>query len=170
MTKVFIILPLIMLTQFSKSFGQLVLSKKNIKQSFRESSRQDNELTSYWLACDNDSAFYKSDIVVLYNNTNYTLHSNCCSYVKWNFLNSSAFYLTYLDECVKPPAEAIRIIREQLAIKIKKKGEKVLLVTTGEFAGDSHLDATFEIVAFDYIELWKGGDKTYRLTVKRIPR
>lgn len=77
--------------------------KNNIIKSFKDSSKS-YSFDCFWLICNNDSSYYLSDTIKLYNHENYYYDpSYCCEFVKWEFEGSSKFRLSETMICKEPP-------------------------------------------------------------------
>jgi hypothetical protein len=104
--------------------------KKSIKQ---ESSKKVAVGSNPWIICNKDSAYYRSDTLILYNDKNYQYRSNCCDFVEWTFYRKDAFFLGQTKICQEPPIGIIHKDNNWFTIQSEKgsNGTKLELVNSG---------------------------------------
>ena len=84
--------------------------------------RLDNDHTK-WTICNQDSSFFKSDTLRLYDNINYFYQkSDCCKLMQWNFYKKDAFICSTLQVCKEPPTGSV--LTENDYFKIRTLSDK----------------------------------------------
>ena len=72
-----------------------------------------------WVICNQDSSFFKSDTLLLYNNINYFYQkSDCCKLIQWNFYKKNAFTRSNLQVCTEPPLGSVLTKNDYFKIKL----------------------------------------------------
>ena len=136
------------------------LNVKTVERLFKASSTIDF-LDGAWAACNTDSAYFKSDTVLLVQGgANYA--SFCCEVVRWAFKNGNRFDRIIGHHCQEPPFDSI--IFEDQGLKVKFNSGKSGVVV--------HIMRGKEIVeVFTLIELDRSNamlPAEYRITMIRI--
>lgn len=89
----------------------LKVTKKNLQAIINKSIRQSEPTkvsfpSNPWIACNQDSSFYKMDTIYFRTNNYYTQpNSDCCQFINWTFYDPDAFIRT-LEQTCKEPASA----------------------------------------------------------------
>jgi len=80
--------------------------------------RPDDDNTE-WLICNQDSTFFKSDTLRLYNDINYFYQkSDCCKFIKWDFYKKNVFVRCHLQICTEPSTGSVLTENDYFKIKI----------------------------------------------------
>lgn len=108
-------------------YGQeMTLNKKTIKKSFKKEAKSHSNWN--WIACNQDSIYFKNDTIVLYNNSNYVYYSNgCCNFINWNFINKKVTYWTNSQICREPPTSSVMKLDEIMELKFLDKGNDIYI-------------------------------------------
>ncbi len=113
------------------AFAQNAPGKKELVKLFKSSINQKSKKSISvgsvsWIMCNQDSAYYKSDTIKLYNNVNYASQiSSCCDFVNWTFYNKNSFIQSYSQICKEPASSSIKT--DYYKITIKAIDKKILL-------------------------------------------
>ena len=116
-------------------FGQnSELTKTNLLKVFKASIYQDSKTkirtnSNPWIVCNKDSAFYKSESILLSNNSASFYHSNCCNFINWTFYKGDAFVLTKEQTCNEPSTTDITKPEDWFKVKVSKIGQDLILET-----------------------------------------
>lgn len=62
-----------------------------------------------WMACDEDSTYYRSDTIQLYRNYDYSFESGCCRFALWHLSPKYTVTLSEFRFCQEPPLSGIRM-------------------------------------------------------------
>lgn len=155
---------LILLATSLTSWGQSTrTTTKELKTLFKESEEKYG-LTNLWIACNDDSSYFKSDTVRLFNHVNYYYHSNgCCKFIKWEFQKRLTITFNESRMCTEPPRETLFGLRK---LKMTEdKGEIDLELSSSRQRIDK-----FRVVGLSTNELWPGGHVSNVLTLKRLTK
>jgi len=136
---------------------EIPINKKTLLKKFKE-SKKDFQLKDVWLICNKDSSFYKNDTFWIYNHTNYFYHSNCCEFIEWDFFRNRKFVQFETWMCEEPPTSTIPNIKNAYKVYVKKKNEKLFLITKNNLH-----KREYEILKMEIVELWEKGDKSFRM-------
>jgi len=151
---------ILLLTSLTSSRQSTYPTTKELKQIFKESEEKYG-LTNLWIACNDDSSYFKSDTVRLFNHVNYYYHSNgCCKFIKWEFQKSLTITFTESRMCVEPPRATLFGLQ-----KIKMTDDKGVIYL--ELSSSGHRIDKFKVVGLSTKELWTGGHVSNVLTLKR---
>jgi hypothetical protein len=151
------------------------ISKNNIIKIFKDNAKgttfdwkkrgwSDSYKSTYrakynaWLTCNDDSIYYKTDTLTLYNHNLYYFNLNCEWLKQWSF--SSKKYITIMD--IRPPMGVVtlnnifRVIEENSKVFIIIKDSKEVI--------DKFLVIRLNIV----YQGTEKKEKCYKMTLKRI--
>lgn len=118
------------------TFGQNAEeNKKLLTTLFKNSLTADSKAKGWissekdWMTCNKDSFYYKSDTVVIYNNSKYyNSEYKCYDLVCWSFYNQNSFRLSqYLGS--RHPAPCIVALNNFHKIKLKVLDNSLFLKT-----------------------------------------
>jgi len=121
-------------------FGQNSgVTKKKLTNIFKESILQNSKQkvqtnSNPWTICNKDSAYYKSDTLILYPaiSTQYRLHSQCCNFIEWTFYKKDAFVLTRVQICKEPTTVSSTKVEDWFTIKLVKQRQLMFLETISQ--------------------------------------
>jgi len=157
---VFILYGSITLSQDKPAKAQLI---KIFKNSIDQKSKKSVSIGSgEWTICNQDSAFFKADIIKLYSNINYFYQiSNCCDFVNWTFYKKSAFVQSTSQICKEPSSASVKTVYYQISIFSEDKRLYILLLKPKVSA------EKFEVLKIEDIGL-ANNNSTKEITLKRI--
>lgn len=122
------------------------LSKKQLSALLKP-DKEDSERN--WVTCNQDSTFFKSDTVRLYDNINYFYQlSSCCDFVEWHVYKKEGFSQGRSQIC-KEPASA-SVISDFFKFSIWKSSKKIYLTAINPKTHDMQI---FEFVSLSKIKL-----------------
>ena len=147
---------------WSCAYGQERLTKKRVLKAFNESI--ESSLSDEWISCNEDSAFYRSKLVKLYNHINYLYDPNhCCNHIQWKFTSHKVFNLSTVFICNEPPTATVwnKLSRHEVVVsEIKNQ----VFLTTANAAKKTQ----YKVLALDNITLWNGKNECLVLTLERV--
>ena len=130
-----------------------------VGQSFAQVKSSD--LLGKWTTCNKDSLYYKSEMVVLYQDANYSVQSDCCYYVNWEISSKKKISLQSLFACTEPGRISKSDLQETFKIVDCKDGQMIVLKR-----GKEEIDR-FEIVSIEEERVDRYPYDIKRLTLKR---
>jgi hypothetical protein len=136
------------------------LKVKTIESLFKASSKIDFH-DGAWAACNTDSAYFRSDTVLLVQGgANYA--SFCCEVVRWAFRSGSRFDRSIGHHCQEPPFDSIIFEDQGLKVKLNNgKSDIALQVMRGD-----EIVEVFKVIAIDRSNTLLPAE--YRITMVRI--
>lgn len=142
---------------------ELDVSKKYLFEKFRI-SKDEFDLEGIWLICNQNKNYFNSDTLWVYNHVNYFYHADndCCEFVSWNFYSEDKYHLAKEWICVEPPYRTKYRFYDDYKIRLTDTSEGLLLTLKGFFKKNVFLIDRMEIV-----ELWEGGNKSFRMRLIR---
>jgi hypothetical protein len=117
-----------------------------------------------WMACDEDSTYYRSDTIQLYRNAYYYLESDCCRFVQWHLSPKYTFTLSEFRPCQEPPVSGVRMENQDLKFEINGFASRVTIAVLRK---KQAID-TFEVIDLRTVTLPNRNETSQRLTLKRI--
>ena len=121
----YIPLLLILFLVGNKAVAQDYPTKNELKALFGEKQEYLGEVD--WKTCNADSAYFKSDTIILYyRNTTCFEMPRCCDYVTWTFHNAEKFQTGTFAPCTEPPISSWTGYNP-CKLKIRKSGDQLEL-------------------------------------------
>lgn len=148
---------------FVNAFAQnqdISLAEKNIKKLFEQSGKDKIAWEAYYKS---DSAYYKTDTVVLYKDSHgyFYLKASCYS-IEWTFNNSKTFTITQTYFCQEPPVSTIASADCDLKIRFSSKKEKLTMI----LYKDGIIRDAFDLISLQRIKV-NHREPMYILTMVR---
>jgi len=106
---------------------------KLLKSSISQTSKKNIEVGSgEWLICNQDSAFFKNDTLILYDNRNYFYQlGKCCDFIGWTFYKKGAFLQSKLQTCNEPSSRSAYTEFYEVKVVAKQKSTYLLISKKG---------------------------------------
>jgi hypothetical protein len=109
-----------LLCAWTQSFSQDYPTKRELKKLFSEKQEYFGETS--WETCNDDSSYFKTDTIKLYNAYGtFVKTTECCQSVNWTFHNARSFQLGELAVCQEPPLSSVPFDNPH-SLKIKTDG------------------------------------------------
>jgi hypothetical protein len=107
------------------------------------------DLEGAWTACNDDSLYYKSDTVTLYNDINHRTYQDkpCCHNVNWQMTARGKLRIEELFACTEPGR--IKHSNEKESIKLTGKKEQVITLKRGRKVIEKFALLKFEVLEVD---------------------
>jgi hypothetical protein len=127
-------------------------------------SVKESELIGLWTTCNDDSLYFKSDTLVLYQDINYRnlAKKQCCHYINWNIPTKKDFKIEDLFACAEPGTIKTSGLKEKIKL-ITKNSEKIIEIYTNGSVTDR-----FIILKFESKEVDRYPWEIKILTIKRL--
>lgn len=135
------------------------LFKSSIDQ---ESKKKISVGSGAWTICNQDSAFFKTDTLRLYSNSNYFYQlSECCDFIEWTFYKKNAFVQSKSQICKEPATSSAFVDYYQISI-FSEKQKTYLLVIKPRMSSEK-----FEVIEIGNINL-ADNHSSIVITLKRV--
>jgi len=140
----------------------LEIIKSSIKQQKRRTIESDS---NPWLACNKDSAFFKSDTILLFGNNmnNNYVRRNCCAFIGWTFYKSRSFVQLDIDYCNEPPSLKVVKKKDFYTLKVTQEDSMTIIKT---YRGENLIDS-FDVIEYKEFNYSLNGEKTNELILLR---
>ncbi len=122
-----------------------------------------NDLNGEWTVNNNDSSYYKSDTIKLYQDINYIYGIKTCSIIKWK-KDRRKFSIYYLRTCSEPMRGMTYDEKETIRLKHKNGNQIIELRRSGKII------ESFIILNMEVKEIDRNPYEIKILTLKRIKK
>ncbi|RYZ86115.1 MAG: hypothetical protein EOP04_14510 [Proteobacteria bacterium] len=144
-------------------------SSKEVLRLFNSSIRQTskssvNSPSNPWVACNQDSAFYKADTVALYND--YYDCSTCNVFVQWTFYKRNSLLLGEAQMCNEPTEGYVLKSNRWYSVRTSNVGGADYL----DLEQEGRLVARFKVVSIKRILTPVNRASTTVIKLKRLDR
>ena len=159
--KIISIIFLILISTANSCEQENTNSAERLKALFRNSVQKEDIVNNYvhpWRSNNDDSLYFKSDTINVYQFKTRSYESFGCEKVNWNFSSENEFVLTRVHLCKEPPTRDISKPNDSLKVKFKNKRSMLII----EF---NHLNKNID--KFELID-FKENDTIRNLKLKRM--
>jgi hypothetical protein len=101
------------------------------------------DLVGEWTTCSRDSLYYKSDTVIMYQDANYQINSNCCNYVNWKIPSRRQIKIEDAFLCTEPGRLSTNSEKETFKL-YKVDDRQTIIIKRGKTKVDRFLIMRFE--------------------------
>jgi len=120
------------------------------------------DLLGKWTTCNKDSLYHKSEVVVLYQDANYSVQADCCHYVNWEILSKKKVRIENLFNCTEPGRVNSSTLKETFKVVNCEGGQMIVLKR-----GKAEIDK-FKIIRLEDKRVERYPYDTKILTLKRL--
>jgi hypothetical protein len=145
-------------------------SKRQLFNLFKSSILQDSKksittISNPWFICNQDSSFYHSDTLNLYNSTSQKrININCCKFLTWTFYKKSSFVQAEMQTCAAPSSDKTSSFNDFFNIKIYSLNGKTYLKIFQKYL----LIESFEVIDLKLIKISGDPNEDRLLTLSRL--
>lgn len=122
-----------------------------------------NDLNGEWTVNNNDSSYYKSDTIILYQDINYIYGIKTCSIIEWK-KDRRKFSIHYVRTCSEPMRAMQYNEKEKIRLKHKNGRQIIELKRSGKII------ESFFILNLEVKEIDRNPYEIKILTLKRIKK
>jgi hypothetical protein len=138
-------------------------TKSELNKAFKKSIEQDlkNRIITHsnpWIIINDDSLYFKSDLIKLYQYQTSNKLSKVCKTLNWSFYKKNKFVLTKAEKCKEPPTIEGNLKENWFETKIEKNDLGLIL----EIYNKNKLADRFRVIEIN-------NDKTL-ITLKRLTK
>ena len=136
-------------------------TEEKLKELFRNSVQKEDIVNNYvhpWRSNNNDSLYFKSDTINVYQFKTRSYRSFGCEKINWNFSSENEFVLTRVHLCMEPPTRDISKPDDSLKVRFKNKKAKLI---------NEYNHSNQNIEKFELIDLTEN-DTIRNLKLKRL--
>lgn len=85
------------------------------------------DLIGTWIACNDDNSFYRIDTIILSQDLNYQVKTNCCNFIKWNITSNHKIKIEELFICTEPGRISSLDQKERYSLR-RLKGKQIVTI------------------------------------------
>ena len=142
-------------------------TKQQIVNLFKNSISQQSKNgisvgSNAWVICNKDSAFFKSDTIILQSNINYFYQiGDCCDFIEWIFYKQDAYLQKKLQVCNEPASASANADNLRLILTTQPHDLVLTTILNGRMM------SKFKVLRVDNVKLASNISST-AITLKRI--